>query len=136
MSKEGTEGNRGETVQLISGGLILSTGLAVAALYAAEQSFEGVFIGFAFIVFGYELSQYSVYTSEDSKARAFVQDIVESSRLTDFLMVLVGAGAITYGFTLLFESVAETKITLALLSAAMMFGGYMVAHYGLNKTVI
>lgn len=129
-------GRRAQTVQLASGGIILSTGLGVAALYAWQRNFLGVFIGFSLFVFGYELSQYSVYTSEQSKARAFIEDMVESSGLVDFFMAIVGLGTVTYGFTLLFKSVEKTRLSLAVLSALILFGGYMLAHYGINKTVV
>lgn len=129
-------GKRAQTVQLISGGVILSTGLAVAAIYAWNRNFVGVFIGFALFIFGYELSQYSVYTSEESKAREFVADMVESSRMIDFFMAIIGLGTVTYGLTLLFKSVQRTSLTLAVLATLILFGGYMLAHYAINKTVI
>lgn len=129
-------GKRAQTVQLISGGVILSMGLAVAAIYAWNRNFVGVFVGFALFIFGYELSQYSVYTSEASKAREFIADMVESSQLIDLFMTIVGLGTVTYGITLLLRSVQEQSLLVAVLATLILFGGYMLAHYGINKTVI
>ncbi len=125
-----------KNIQLISGGLILSTGLGVAAIYASQRDFVGVFVGFSLFIVGYEISQYSVYTSEDSKARAFVEDMLDSSGLVDFFMALIGLGTITYGFVNMFRSLEEAQLTLAVLSALTMFGGYMMAHYAINNTVV
>lgn len=125
-----------QTVQLISGGVILSTGLGVAAIYASSRDFIGVFIGFSLFIFGYELSQYSVYTSEESKARSFIEDMIRSSGLIDLFMALIGLGTVTYGITLLFRSIEEAKLGLAVLSTLIMFGGYMMGHYAINKTVV
>lgn len=129
-------GRRAQTVQLISGGVILSTGLGVAALYAWERNFLGVFTGFSLFIVGYELSQYSVYTSEQSRARAFVEEMLESSGLIDFFMTLIGIGTITYGFTILFQSMGQARLMLAVIGALLLFGGYMLVHYGINKTVV
>ncbi len=129
-------GRRAQTVQLISGGVILSTGLGIAAIYAWNRNFIGVFIGFALFIFGYELSQYSVYTTDKSKARSFIQDMLASSGLIDFFMAIVGMGTVTYGFVILLRSVQEARLSLAVLSTLILFGGYMLSHYGINKTVV
>lgn len=125
-----------ENIQLISGGLILSTGLGVAAIYASQRHFVGVFMGFFLFVVGYEISQYSAYNSEDAKAQAFIQDMVESSGLADFFMAVVGLGTVTYGFVNMFRSLEEAHLGLAVISALVMFGGYMMGHYAINKTVL
>jgi hypothetical protein len=127
---------RSQTIQLISGGIILSTGLGIAAIYAWNRNFVGVFTGFSLFIIGYEISQYSVYTSAESKARAFIADMVESSGMIDFFMAVIGLGTLTYGMTLLFRSVQETRLSLAVLATLVLFGGYMLAHFAINKTVI
>lgn len=125
-----------QRLQLVLGSTILSAGLAVAALAASHENFFGVLIGFSLFIVGYELSQYSAFTADEPRTRAFAQDLVQDAALRDLFMGIVGVGTIAYSFTLLFESIEQVRITLALLSALILFGGYMLTHYAINHTVI
>lgn len=122
--------------QLVIGSTVLSAGLAVAALAASHENFFGVLIGFSLFIMGYELSQYSAFTADEARTRAFAEDLLQDAALRDLFMAIVGIGTIAYGFTLLFRSIEEVRVILALLSAFILAGGYMLAHYAINHTVI
>lgn len=125
-----------KSIELVLGGIVLSIGLGIVSIHAARQHFFGVFTGFVLFIAGYELSRYSAYTSDTSKTQEFIVEIVDHSRPADALMVIIGMGVLMYGVTLLFESMQNPSFLLAALSAAMVFGGYIMMHFAINKTVI
>ncbi|MDY6766453.1 MAG: hypothetical protein SVW77_03730 [Candidatus Nanohaloarchaea archaeon] len=125
-----------EAAGVVIGSTVLVTGLALSALAATAESFPGVFAGFTLFVVGYKLSQIAVRDTRDTALAELVDDILSSAGLIDLLMTVVGTGAITYGFILLFAALNRTDILLAGAGSALMFGGYATAHYGVNRTVV
>lgn len=126
---------------LISGSLILSLGLALAAIAAFQERFLGVFAGFILFVVGYKLSQVAVRETKRSSleymvVRNVVRDIVRDASMIDLLMAVIGTGTIAYGFTLLIRSVEATDLLLAVVATTIMFAGYAAAHYAVNKTLV
>lgn len=125
-----------DTLELVIGTVVLCLGLGLSALSAAERSFIGVFSGFVLFILGYKLSQISVRTTTRSPLRDVVRDIVASAAAVDTLVVTVGAGTITYGFVLLFQSIETADIARAVGASVLMFVGYSMAHYAVNKTLV
>ncbi len=125
-----------DTAELVAGTVILSAGLGLSALSASERSFIGVFLGFILFILGYKLSQISVRSGHRPPFRETVRDILAQAWAVDVLMVIVGSGTITYGFVMLFGSIETANIFRATLAALLMFLGYAMAHYAVNKTVV
>lgn len=125
-----------ETAGLLLGSTVLVMGLGISAISASQKSFPGVFIGFVLFVAGYKVSQFVARGSEETEVREVVDDIVKGSMLIDFLVTLVGVGTIGYGFILLFESLKEVEFVIAAAASGIMFTGYVMAHYGVNRTVV
>lgn len=125
-----------ETLELILGSVVLVLGLGISAISASQRSFPGVFTGFVLFVAGYKFSQFVARESEETEVQETVDDVVEGSRLIDFLATLIGVGTIGYGFILLFESVKEVNFMIAAAASGVMFVGYVMAHYGVNNTVV
>lgn len=126
----------GDALELLVGTIILVAGLGLAAIAAVDERFPGVVAGFTLFVIGYKLSQFSVRHTERSPFQDVVQDIVQSARLIDFLMVVIGIGMIAAGFIQLIRSIQEPDILLALGAATTMFAGYIAGHYAVNRTLV
>ncbi|MDY6768948.1 MAG: hypothetical protein SVW02_02465 [Candidatus Nanohaloarchaea archaeon] len=125
-----------DAAELGTGSTVLVAGLGVSAFAANQENFPGVFFGFALFIAGYKLSQIAVRDSEATEFQETVADMLEGARLIDLLMTLVGIGTIAYGFILLFEGFRSTDLVLAFTASALLFLGYAVAHYGVNRTVV
>ncbi|MFB6167100.1 MAG: hypothetical protein ABEJ62_02460 [Candidatus Nanohaloarchaea archaeon] len=124
------------TAELILGAIVLSAGLATAAISAYRENFPGVFLGFLVFVVGYKVSQYGVRISENSGIRDTVSDMVEGARFIDLLMAVTGIGSIAYGFTTLFQSLQNASLLQAFLASTLMFAGYVLTHYAVNRTLV
>lgn len=125
-----------DTAQLLLGSVVLVAGLGISTVAAHAESFLGVFLGFALFVVGYKISQTAVRQAEESELQGTVEDVVEGAGPVELFMTIVGVGAIAYGFTLLFDSFSSSDFVLTLTASAFMFGGYVTAHYGVNRTVV
>ncbi|MDY6766282.1 MAG: hypothetical protein SVW77_02845 [Candidatus Nanohaloarchaea archaeon] len=125
-----------DSVELLVGSTVLIAGLGFSAITAARESFPGVFVGFVLFLSGYKLSQVAVRDSEETPLRGLVSDMLDEAKVIDLFMAVVGTGAIAYGFLLLFQAFGRTDVGMAAVSSALMFAGYVIAHYGVNKTVV
>ncbi|MDY6774380.1 MAG: hypothetical protein SVS85_04220, partial [Candidatus Nanohaloarchaea archaeon] len=122
-----------DALELVSGSLILVTGLGISAVAANQESFPGVFLGFMLFVVGYRISQFAAEESGETRLQDTVSDMVRGARLVHLLMTLVGIGGIGYGFILLFQSLGSRDLVTAAVGSGTMFLGYMAAHYGVNR---
>lgn len=125
-----------DAAELLLGSVVLVAGLGLSALAANVQSFPGVFLGFILFVVGYRLSQVAVRESDESELQGAVSDIVEGAEIAELFMTVVGVGTIAYGFTLLFTSFNRADLLLTAAASALLFTGYVTAHYGINKTLV
>lgn len=125
-----------QTVELIIATLILAIGLMLAAVFAFNESFIGVFVGFLLFVLGYKLSQFAVRKSAPSPLRDTVRDIVVAVDGIETLMAIAAAGGGTYGFILLFDSIQQTQVELAVAAVLTILISYAIGHLAINRTLV
>ncbi len=125
-----------DALGLVTGSTVLVAGLGLAAIAASRRQFPAVFLGFVLFTVGYRISQVAVRQTEETDLQLMVSDILEGAQMGDLLMTLVGLGAVAYGFFLLFNSFTTTDLPSAFLAAAVLFTGFMTAHYGVNRALV
>ncbi len=122
-------------IEVALSSLLLAAGLAVSGIAAVREQFLGVFIGFILFVSGYRLSQLAV-AAEPVGARSFLEDVLDAAHAIRLFMVVVGGGAMTYGFVHLVGSMQTTDFPRAVAATGLIFIGYATAHYAVNRTVV
>lgn len=135
--------NPSEKLGVLAGSVLVSLGAGTAALFGFSGQYMYTYTGLLSFAIGYELIDY-ITTVEKSAEPKNLRGIVHGT-VTDPIdaisaLVLTGVGiaSITEGI-LVFSGVIlapHPSTTSAIMAGIMCFGGYVVAHIGVNQSVI
>lgn len=126
---------------LILGSLQVSLGASLVGVYAIEGFTPGVLFGYLIFVSGYKISWFSVH--EISKLEQILEIGYETffegdklGNLWHLLLMLIGVSMTSYGTTLFAQIVLGDIGTSVFIAGIITFGGYMVAHEGVNGVLV
>lgn len=125
-----------EAAELGISSIILTAGLALTSIMAIRRNFSGVFIGVLLSLIGYKLSQYSARDTTNSLIADIHTETLEAGSFLQLLTVLTGAGTMTYGTIILISSLNNPQLFDAVGGTLLLFTGYALSHYAINKTLI
>lgn len=128
---------------VLVGSILVAIGAGTAALYGFANQYYHIYAGLLLFTVGYELINYTT-TAEHlwgaEKLRDLVHGVASDPVPVISVLVLIGAGvgSMAEGIRLFSQLIlaSEPSVTATVLSGVMSFGGYVVAHIGVNQSVI
>lgn len=125
------------------GSLLVATSFTLVGFYAFQGGLAEVVAGFLIFVVGYKTCWYGTHHKgglEDLKA-VFLKVSREGfhelfSKPFNYLLILIGISSAGYGTMMFAEVVTSFSVQNAIISGAFTFGGYVIAHEGVNEVPI
>lgn len=127
--------------QVLSGGLFavgsvmiaIASGAGLVAAYRFDV--VAVYLYLAVFLVGYKLAQLGL---NDPHALASLNphSRLLQMRWADRISILGGSGFMGLGFVLLTQGIAGQQFLFSLASAIIMGSGYVLAHWGMNNTLV
>lgn len=125
---------------LALGSLLVATSFTLVGRYAFEGNVTRVFLGYLVFVAGYKACWYGVHQegglgklreSLDEGLRESL-DFVKTDPL-NYVLIAVGVYSAAFGSVTFARLVEEPTVHTTLLAGATSFGGYVMAHEGVNE---
>lgn len=128
---------------LAMGTLLVATGTTIAGHYAFKQQHIPVYLALVIFTTGYKVSWYGArrYHSFESIVTA-VKKIKDTGpkhvakELENYILLATGLASISYGFTSFTQNIVNFSFESVIIAGLAVFGGYMVAHEGVNEVLI
>jgi hypothetical protein len=125
---------------LTLGSLLVATSFTLVGRYAFQGSVFNVFAGYLVFVAGYKACWYGVHQEGGfDKLRAALTegfqeslDFVETNPV-NYILIAVGVYSAAFGTVAFTVMIENPSIHQAILSGATSFGGYVMAHEGVNE---
>ena len=121
----------------------MATSFTLVGKYAFAENILYVFLGYSVFVVGYKACWYGVYQDSGIKEMTEVledslQEVLKHLREEPLNYFLIGAGVFSasYGTVLFAQVVKNPDLVNGLIAGATCFGGYIVAHEGVNEVPI
>lgn len=129
---------------LVLGSLLISVGGTLAGVFTFQGKVLPVLIGYVFFVAGYKVSWYGTHTFESFEDLRGVfqgfKGVLFSHVRGDYhnyFLIVLGLLMCSYGSVQFGEMVLGQLDVLRVVSAGLIcFGGYMVAHEGVNEVLV
>jgi hypothetical protein len=124
-----------------AGTVLVGVSGSLVGTFAFEGNTFMVFLGFMVFVFGYKTCSYGEHHSErpkDTEGEVIekIKLISENFKLSNIFLILIGVylcSYVTVGFADMVESPSVLK---GVESGVASFGGYIIAHKGVNEVPI
>jgi hypothetical protein len=129
---------------LALGALLVSAGGTLAGVYSFQNNYLLVFIGYVFFTAGYKISWYGTHSIRDpGELKDHLQNFGSSvsSHITgefrNYSLIVLGLVFSTVGTVQFGEMVLNQFSPFGVAWAGVScFGGYMVAHEGINEVLV
>lgn len=125
------------------GSLLVATSFTLVGKYAFMENILYVFLGYSIFVIGYKACWYGVY--QDSGIKEMKEILEDSSQEVlkhlseeplNYLLIGAGVYSASYGTVVFAQVVRSPDLVNGLIAGVTCFGGYIVAHEGVNEVPI
>ena len=121
----------------------MATSFTLVGKYAFAENILYVFLGYSVFVVGYKTCWYGVYQDGGIKEITEVledslQEVLKHLREEplNYFLICAGVFSASYGTVLFAQVVKNPALVNGLIAGATCFGGYIVAHEGVNEVPI
>jgi hypothetical protein len=129
-----------KNILLGAGTILVGLSGSLVGTFAFESNTIMVFLGFMVFVFGYKACGYGEHHSERLKDTEQVTESIElisqNFKLSNIFLILVGVYLCSYGTVGFADIVKSPSVLKGIESGLASFGGYIIAHEGMNEVPI
>lgn len=119
------------------GSILIGISSGIGLVAAFESNVWGVYAGLAVFLLGYKMAQAGAREPHPGTLSfATIHRWATETRSTDALSILGGGGFMGVGFLLVSRSITSQDPLIGISAAIILGAGYILAHWGINNTLV
>jgi hypothetical protein len=134
------DGDKLKYFLLTAGSLLVALSFTLVGKYAFEGEILYVVLGYSIFVLGYKSCWYGVYQDDGlDELRELLSDGFEEGfqvlkeKPLNYVLIAAGVYSAAYGTILFAQLVENPSVSTMLFAGVASFGGYIMAHEGVNE---